>query len=144
MFQRKQPQLTREQVLSAVPLRNPKVEVETSEAGHRILIVPLREDWVGRALSAYHKFVFLGRKQEPHRIELDAVGSQVFDLIGNQRTVEELVKELVRVHKLARREVEVSLTEYLKTLGRRGIIAFAVPQEQSEQDPESQNTQAGA
>jgi hypothetical protein len=118
MFQRKQPQLSREQVLSAVP--------------------------VGRALSAYHRFVFMGRKQEPHRIELDAVGSQVFDLIDDHRTVDELVKALISVHKLARREVEVSLTEYLKTLGRRGIIAFAVPQEQSEQDSESQETTAGA
>jgi hypothetical protein len=41
-------------------------------------------------------------------------------------------------HKLTRREVELSLTEFLRTLSRRGMIGVAVPQEIMDKlDPEA-------
>jgi hypothetical protein len=38
-----------------------------------------------------------------------------------------MIDALVKQHKLTRREVEASLTEYLRKLGKRRLIAFAVP-----------------
>ncbi len=129
MFRKKVPKLERQQVLQAIPIRNPKLEVGRTEEGFVVLTLPLRQDWVGKLLAGYHRFIFWGKPMKPHKVELDELGSEVFDLIDGERTVDDLIKALAKKHKLARREVEVSLTEYLKTLGRRGIIAFAVPQD---------------
>jgi len=115
--------LTREQAFDARPVRNPSLKWRLNDEDSVEVIIPRRGDRLGRALG----FLFYVPQSRP--VVLDEVGSRVWTLCDGERTVEEIVETLRGEYKLGRREVEVSLTEYLRTLGKRGMIGFLVPEE---------------
>jgi len=86
-----------------------------------MLTVPRRADWVGRVLA----FAFAVPKER--RIVLDRVGADIWELCDGEHTVDGIIAALSEKYKLNRKEAEVSLTSYLRQLGRRGLIGFAVP-----------------
>jgi len=119
--------LTRDQAMSAWPVRNPSLTVHESEDGLVAVELPRRKDWVGNALG----FLFFVPDSKP--VQLDEVGSFVWKLCDGEHTVNEMAVALAKEYKLNRREVDVSLTQYLQTLGKRGMIAFAIPREMAEE-----------
>jgi hypothetical protein len=115
--------LTREQALEARPVRNPSLKWRLNEEDGVEIIVPRRSDRLGRVLG----YVFYVPTSRP--VVLDEVGSRVWHLCDGERTVAEIVQMMCDEYKLGKREVEVSLTEYLRTLGKRGMIGFLVTEE---------------
>ena len=65
----------------------------------------------------------VGRKGS---VELDSVGRQVWELCDGEHTLREMAEEFRKRHKLTRMEAEWSLRNYLKDLGRRGLVGFVV------------------
>jgi len=124
----RKPKLTREQSLSALPVRNTLITYHRSEAGETELIIPRRSDWLGK-LMAFAFFVPSERK-----IILESIGSDVWELCDGEHSVNQIVDALIEKHKLNRREAETSLTEYLRKLGKRRLIAFAIPKDILEKD----------
>ncbi|MCE5241195.1 PqqD family peptide modification chaperone [bacterium] len=120
------PALTREQAMQAWPVRNPALQVSEREEGLVTIELPRRKDWMGGVLG----FLFSVPQSKP--VQLDEVGSFVWGLCDGDHTVSDIVGELVNEYKLNRREVEVSLTQYLQTLAKRGMVGFAVPREVAE------------
>lgn len=118
--------LTREQAMSAWPVRNPSLNTHDDPEGLVVVELPRRKDWVGGALA----FLFFVPESKP--VQLDEVGSFVWRLCDGEHTVNEIVDAMASEYKLNRREVEVSLTEYLQKLGRRGMVGFAVPRDVAE------------
>ncbi|MHB8997187.1 MAG: PqqD family protein [Armatimonadota bacterium] len=125
----KKPQggLTREQAMAAWPVRNPDLVAHEHEDGSVAVELPRRKDWVGGALG----FLFFVPDSKP--VQLDEVGSFVWKLCDGEHTVNEIADALAAEYKLNRREVDVSLTQYLQTLGKRGMIAFAIPRDVAEE-----------
>ncbi|MGE5530737.1 MAG: PqqD family protein [Bacteroidota bacterium] len=125
----KKPQggLTRDQAMAAWPVRNPDLVVHESEDGLVAVELPRRKDWVGGALG----FLFFVPDSKP--VQLDEVGSFVWKRCDGEHTVNEIADALAAEYKLNRREVDVSLTQYLQTLGKRGMIAFAIPRDVAEE-----------
>lgn len=121
------PQLTREQAMSAKPVRNPSLKWRENDEGEVIVILPRRKDLVGKFLG----WMFFVPEARP--LALDEVGAFVWEQCDGAHTVGEIVELLRKEYKLERREVEVSLTEYLKTLGKRGMVGFLVPKEIAEE-----------
>jgi hypothetical protein len=121
MKKRRVPRLTHEQSLGALPVRNTLVEYRRTEEGEIEISIPRREDLIGK-LMALAFFVPKKRK-----VVLEAIGSAVWEMCDGEHTVSQMIDALVKQHKLTRREVEASLTEYLRKLGKRRLIAFAVP-----------------
>jgi len=121
-----EPALTREQAMQAWPVRNPALQVRVGEDDLVTIELPRRKDWMGGVLG----FMFSVPQSKP--VQLDEVGSLVWNLCDGDHTVSDIVGELVNEYKLNRREVEVSLTQYLQTLGKRGMVGFAVPREVAE------------
>jgi TATA-binding protein-associated factor Taf7 len=119
----RKPKLSRKQALSARPVRNPALKWEKLDGGEVRIILPRRDDHTGKVLS----FLFYVPKSRP--VTLDIVGARVWELCDGEHTVDDLVEELVEEHRLHRREAEVSLTEFLKMLGKRNMVAFIVPKE---------------
>jgi hypothetical protein len=113
------PRITRQEILAAVPVRNSLVEWETNDHDEVVLKVPRREDRVGRIL--HRVFAAPPFKQ----VVLDEVGSDVWQLCTGEHDVDAIVKALARKYKLSRREVELSLSNYLRTLAQRGLIGLA-------------------
>lgn len=118
--------LTRDQAMAAWPIRNPALKWRSNDEGQVAVDLPRRKDWIGGMLG----FLFMVPETKP--VVLDEVGSFVWNLCDGERTVNDLVTALCQEYKLNRREAEASLTQFLQMLGKRGMVAFAVPREVAE------------
>lgn len=115
-----EPELTREEALAAIPLRNPAIEWSREENGLILLTVPLeKKPWM-RLLSLVMKL------PAEKKVELDELGSDIWDWADGETRVSELVDKLAAAHKLNKREAEVSLTQFLQMLAKRRFLAFAL------------------
>jgi hypothetical protein len=122
MLFKRPPRLTPEQVLSSRPIRNTNLTVEELEdGGLRLSGQRSNKLWV-RVLG----LVFPVPKER--RIELDAVGKDVWMLCDGEHTLAMMIEEFQHKHKLMRAEAEWSLRNYLRDLGKRGLVGFAVEQ----------------
>lgn len=114
----KGPDVTREEALGAQPLRNPAITWEVLDSGRVLLSIPLAaRPWV-RLVN------WLVPVPTDRKVELDEVGSDVWQWCDGERTVAELVRELARAHKLNQREAEVSLTQFLQLLAKRRFLGL--------------------
>jgi hypothetical protein len=120
------PRLTREQSLSALPVRNTLVEYTRTEEDETELTIPRRTDLVGKLISLAF---FVPRKR---KIVLESIGTDVWELCDGEHNVDQITDTLVKKYKLNRREAEASLTEFLRRLAKRRLIAFAIPREMLE------------
>jgi len=136
-LRRRQPRLSKQQALVSYPVRNQAVEWR-DEGERTVLVLRRRDDWVGRLLSLF----FVVPKER--KIELDPVGAHVWHRCDGRHTVEQLIHGLAAKYKLNRKEAEVSLTAFLRNLGKRKLIAIAVPQDQAQGAKEKRLSDVGA
>ena len=66
----------------------------------------------------------LPEKPRFRKLELDALGTAVWDLIDGRQSVRALVARFAKQHRLQHRDAEVSVTNFLRELGRRGLIGM--------------------
>lgn len=126
------PPISRQDALRVFPVHNPQLEWELDEEGMVTATLVRRQDLKGRLLSAFLMV------PESRQMKLDAVGTFVWNLCDGEHTVNDIVEAMCDQYKLSRREIEVSLTEFLRLLGKRGMIAVAVPEEIVEKlDPDT-------
>lgn len=128
----RKPKLSRGQALQARPIRNPALKWTELDSGEIRIVLPRRKDATGKLLSV----LFYIPKSRP--VNLDVVGSRVWSLCDGEHTVADIADVLADEHKLHRREAEVSLTEFLKMLGKRNMVAFVVPKEFLAEDEEEE------
>ena len=117
------PQISREQAMRALPVRNPSLEWRENEDGGIVVTLPRRADLTGKLLA----WVFFVPESKP--ISLDDVGTFVWTRCDGERSLRDIVTELCSEYKMGRRETELSLIEYMKMLGKRGMVGFAVPKD---------------
>jgi hypothetical protein len=120
-LKRGQTPLSPDQAFEARPVRNPRLKWRVNDDECVEVVVPRRKDVFGRTMG----FLFFVPESRP--VILDEVGTRVWHLCDGERTVEQISRVLSDEYKLGRREVEASLTEYLRTLGKRGMVGFLVP-----------------
>jgi hypothetical protein len=58
------------------------------------------------------------------KFQLDELGTAVWNLMDGKRSVRQLVKIFAGTHRLEPREAEVSVTQFIRELGRRGLIGM--------------------
>lgn len=122
---------SRSEALSYRPTKNREVLEEKLESGEVVLTYPLTlRPWLISLASR------LGlRSGEPltRKLQLDEIGSLTWTLLDGERTVQDLVDYLCRRYHLNRREAEVAMTDFIRNLGKRGLIGLRPPQlEESE------------
>jgi len=110
--------------MAALPLRNSSLETQELSGGELALIIPRRNTPVIWLLS----LVFMIPKKR--QVVLDAVGARVWRLCDGEHTVAELIGAVQEEYRLNRKEAEASITTYLRRLGKRGLVAFAVRKEE--------------
>lgn len=124
LVSRKKSRLSREESLSAKPVRNPRIEWEMVEGPSgdeaRLTVPPPKSAWMPVLKLAG------GVSAKERRIQLDELGTFVWTRCDGERTVQDLADDLAEKYRLSYRESVVSLTTYLRQLGRRGLVAFAV------------------
>jgi hypothetical protein len=119
---------TRGDVLRSVPVRNSLVEWTKEESGEISLVIPVDQKAHVRLL------IRLMKLPNKRVVSLDEVGSYVWECCDGQRTFEQITTELANRFRLTRREAEASLAEFLRVLGRRGMLGFVVPETASAKD----------
>ena len=117
------PRITRQDALRVYPVRNPSLEWEIDEEGVVSATLRRPDNLKSRLIGSFLM------APESRQLKLDEVGTFVWNLCDGKHTVKDIVEAMVARYKLSRREVEVSLTEFLRRLAKRGMIAVAVPRD---------------
>ena len=104
------------------PVKNIQVREEVLESGVLLLFYPVTmRPWFSRLARR------LGGSEESVRfrkLQLDELGTAVWHLLDGNRTVRQVIRAFARAHQLHHREAEISVSQFLRTLGKRGIIGL--------------------
>jgi lipopolysaccharide biosynthesis protein len=123
-FKKKPPQPTipRSEALNMVPVRNDAVTATTTGDGHVLLAYPLAvKPWFGRLAE---KVNLWDQRPMVKRLELDEMGTFVWDRIDGLRSVRRIADEFAAHYGVQPREAELSVTAFIKNIGQRGIIGL--------------------
>ncbi|MHC5055666.1 MAG: PqqD family protein [Planctomycetota bacterium] len=106
-------------MLEARPVRNVAADVKPEgQQGVRITVKKRKPFFLIQPLS------WIIRPRLTGTVLLDRLGSQVWDLCADDRTVEQIVDEFARRHRLTFHESRVAVTNYMKLLVERGALAM--------------------
>ena len=119
---KKHPALTRDQALACTPVHNDAVSWEVLDSGlvrieYALVLKPLLK-------SISERFGGANDQLPTRKLELDTLGSQVWQMIDGSRTTAQLIEEFARLQKISNQEAEQSVTLFLRELGKRGLIAL--------------------
>ena len=118
---------SRKQALACVPVRNPQIREHQNEQGDLCLAYQVRiKPWFQNIVQR-----ITGRTNDiiERKLQLDGLGSSVWQMINGQQNVKELIAEFQSIHQLNHREAEISVTAFLKELGKRGLIVMREKQQ---------------
>ena len=107
-------------MLSSRPARNEALEWEKTDDDEVQVMVTRQETWRVRLLS---KVFYIPKKR---KITLDEVGSEVWQMCNGRTTVAQMIEALSGKYQLNRKEAEVSLLAYLKTLAQKRFVGFLI------------------
>jgi len=109
--------------MAMVPIKNRDLAEETTADGLVRLSLPVA---VRPALAGWVRRLGLWDGRVLRRtVELDILGSAVWRLLDGRRTAGEVAAALADRYRLAPREAELAVAEFLRLLGRRGAIGVA-------------------
>jgi hypothetical protein len=117
--------VSRSAALACRPVKHPRISDETLAAGVVRVSFPLRpRPWIAGIARR-----FGNRPETPviKRLDLDEMGSAAWRLIDGRRTVAEIIQAFSSEYQLHPREAEVSVTLFIRELGKRGIIGLSPP-----------------
>lgn len=119
----RKPKVTRGEVLGARPVRNPRIDWERGRTHEEqpevvLLRVPRRADRWGNFMAR------MFRLPSHRRIELDEMGSDVWEMCDGETTVDGLTKAICAKYHLNRRQGEASVTAYMRMLAERRLLAL--------------------
>ena len=117
---RNKPKLTREAMLNSRPARNDALKWEQNDDGEVQIRVTRQDNWKIRLLS---RMFYIPKER---KITLDELGTEVWTLCNGKNTVAEMIEALSVKYQLNRKEAEVSLLNYLKTLGQKRFVGFVL------------------
>jgi hypothetical protein len=105
-----------------VPVKNAEVSETPLPDGLVRLAYPLAvKPWFGRLAE---KVGMWDKKPMTKQVELDEMGSFVWQRIDGVRSVRQIAQEFTDAYEVQTREAELSVTTFIKTIGQRGIIGL--------------------
>ncbi len=114
------PEERRNQALDCIPVRNPEVRAEATGQG-LLLSYPVEvRPWFRGIL----RHVTGNPGIVTRKLQLDSLGSSVWEMIDDRRSVRQLAARFQERYQVGRREAELSVTAFLRELGKRGLVAM--------------------
>jgi len=108
-----------EDLLRAVPFANKVMEITPRPDGSVRAVVPLRRPkWLVPPIAWVLPF------SSHRRVELDALGAKVLQMCDGKQNVETIIENFAADHKLSFREAQLAVTEFVRQLAQRGLIAI--------------------
>lgn len=108
----------RRRSLAGIPVLNPRVTIETAKDGNLYVRVEIQR---GRGFFARFQ-----PRVSVRRIQLDELGSFVLRQVDGNKTVEDLIHAFVAHFRANRREAELCVVDFLKSLMRRQVISIGI------------------
>ena len=128
---------SREEFLQLKPIKNPFLEWTRSPDGE--VVITLRPRELQAKGSRWVRFLSRIPPTPPKekRVNLDKIGSFVWERCDGKHRVAEIVQELCNEYKIMAREAEVSLSSFLQLLAKRKFIGVVAPElkEKEEKEP---------
>ncbi len=118
---RKQPALHRRQALDCIPVRNPEAGERRTEEGILLTYPVTVKPWFQ---GIFRRVAGQDSGSITRKLQLDVMGSAVWEMIDNRRSVREIAGLFGQAHQLGRREAEISVSAFLRELGKRGLVAL--------------------
>jgi hypothetical protein len=114
--------IPRSEALKSKPVKNVNVRETQLAGGERMLTYPVTvrpwfASWIKRLGGA-------GDGTYLKKLQLDTLGADVWDLMDGRRSVRSIVEQFAIKHQLHPKEAEVSVTAFLRALGKRGLIGL--------------------
>lgn len=115
--------LNRTQALACIPVKGGYVQESRLESGEILLAYPdNKQPWFTRF------FRQMGRPDKDtvriKKLQLDALGTSVWGLLDGRRSVQQIIELFADKYSLHPKEAEVSVSQFLRELGRRELIGL--------------------
>jgi hypothetical protein len=115
---------TAKDFLKAHPYKNSAIKITSKRNGTALVEVPMK-----KPKYLVPPFSWIIPFSSYRRVELDPVGARVLNLCDGERSVEQIIENFAQINKLSFREAQLSVTQFLRMLMERGIVALVgVPQ----------------
>jgi hypothetical protein len=115
-------QISRRAALKYTPVKNIELTEERLESGEVIVYYPITlRPWFAGLVK---RFGGTGDGIRPKPLQLDKLGTEVWELIDGKRSVSQIIQKFAQTHQLQHREAEVAVTQFIRELGKRGVIGL--------------------
>lgn len=118
----KGPSISRAEALDCIPVKNARISESRLETGEIVIGYPVTMRPFFAGLVKHFGVPEVQTRMK--KLQLDTLGASVWNLVDGNRSVRHVVKIFARTHQLEAREAEVSVTHFIRELGRRGLIAM--------------------
>jgi hypothetical protein len=116
------PQQTRREALACIPVKSRLVREQRLDNGDVLVLYPVTvRPWMATLAR------WLGAGAAPPRtakLQLDRLGSGVWAMLDGQTPLRRIAAAFAETHRLERKEAEVAVTQFIRELGRRGVIGL--------------------
>jgi hypothetical protein len=113
---------SRREALDCIPVKNRHIQEERLESGDVLVCYPVTvRPWMAAVAR------WLGASNTPPRmarLQLDRLGSGVWSMLDGQTPLRRVAAAFAEIHRLERKEAEVAVTQFVRELGRRGLIGL--------------------
>ena len=118
----KVPVISRAEALNRIPSKNLQIREERLDSGEVVIHYPvtIRPFFAGLV----KRFGGSEAQIQTRKLQLDELGASVWAMIDGNCSVRQLISIFATTHQLEPREAEVAVTQFLRELGRRGLIGM--------------------
>jgi len=113
---------TRREALACIPVKNRHVREQRLESGELLVFYPVTvRPWMAKLAR------WLGAGASPPqtgKLQLDRLGSAVWALLDGRTSLRGIAAAFAESHRLERKEAEVAVTQFIRELGRRGLVGL--------------------
>ncbi len=115
----------RQYALACIPVKNPECSARQQKEGILLTYTVQAKPWLRKIFKGA-----AGREPEiiQRKLQLDSLGSSVWEMIDGRQSVEDISRSFQQQHQLGLREAEISVSEFMQQLGRRGLVALREPE----------------
>jgi hypothetical protein len=115
-------EISRSEALNCIPVKNIQVQESRGESGLVLLCYPVEtRPWIAGWIR---RFGGASDGVRLKKLQLDALGTAVWDLLDGKRTVGQVIQSFTAMQRLHPKEANVAVTLFLRELGKRGLIGL--------------------
>jgi hypothetical protein len=114
--------LSRSEALGCIPAKNRHLREERLASGEVTILYPVTPPAWLRKLSGWLGIADAGPRVG--KLQLDSLGTSVWARLDGRASIRTIAAALAEAHRLEPREAEVAVAEFIRELGRRGLVGL--------------------